>query len=225
MRGAPLPRSFYQRPVRQVARDLIGSILVRRCDGAGEPELRLAGRIVEVEAYDGPRDRACHASKGRTPRTDPMFGEAGHAYVYLIYGMYCCLNVVTGPVGYPAAVLIRALEPIEGIETGEAGGPGRLCRALRITRDLNRADLCHTGPLLIVAGEGIANGRILVGPRIGVDYAGAWATKPWRFGLQGSPDLSRPFPGSGRARGGGAVSIRKGRSARSRGGNSGSGTT
>ena len=160
----------------------------------------MAGRIVEVEAYDGPRDRACHASKGRTARTDPMFGEAGHAYVYLIYGMYSCLNVVTGPVGYPAAVLIRALEPIEGFDgpegdrRDEASGPGRLCRALRITRALNRTDLCLAGRLFIEAGETVGRGRILRGPRIGVDYAGSWAAKPWRFGVRGSPALSRPFP-------------------------------
>src|SRR5258706_11657973 len=138
---APLPRSFYARPVHEVARDLLGTIVVRTvADRHGAPS-RLAGRIVEVEAYDGPRDLACHAAKGRTPRTEVMFGEAGHAYVYLVYGMHRCLNVVTGPVGYPAAVLIRALEPVEGIKMiraeGRRGpsvtsGPGRLTRALRI---------------------------------------------------------------------------------------------
>jgi DNA-3-methyladenine glycosylase len=206
MRGVPLPRSFYQRPVRQVARDLLGRILVRRPGGKGDADGRhprgrevpqLAGRIVEVEAYDGPRDLACHASKGRTARTDPMFGEAGHAYVYLIYGIHCCLNVVTGPVGYPAAVLIRALEPVEGFGgaggTGKASGPGRLCRAFRIDRGLNRADLCLPGSLFIEAGEPVGRGRIVRGPRIGVDYAGAWAARPWRFGVRGSGALSRPF--------------------------------
>jgi DNA-3-methyladenine glycosylase len=185
--------------------------------GAGLP-VRLSGRIVEVEAYDGPRDRACHASRGRTARTDVMFGPAGHAYVYLIYGMHSCLNVVTGPDGYPAAVLIRALEPLEG--TGRmdgdrshpgriASGPGRLTRALQITRALNRIDLCAPGPLSIEAGAaagrskpggdgrtspGLRRAVILRGPRIGVDYAGAWARKPWRYGLRGSHALSRPFP-------------------------------
>ena len=203
MRGVPLPRVFYQRPVLQVARDLLGRILVRRGDPRAAEAPRLTGRIVEVEAYDGPRDRACHASKGRTPRTDPMYGEAGHAYVYLIYGMYSCLNVVTGPVGYPAAVLIRALEPIEGFEgptesrRGEASGPGRLCRALRITRALNRADLCLAGELFIEDGDAIGRGRIVRGPRIGVDYAGSWASKPWRFGVRDSSSLSRRFPDRG----------------------------
>lgn len=206
MRGVPLPRSFYRRPVRRVALDLLGRILVRQDEPHDRTEPRMAGRIVEVEAYDGPRDRACHASKGRTARTDPMFGEAGHAYVYLIYGMYSCLNVVTGPVGYPAAVLIRALEPIEGFDgpegdrrggrdrRGEASGPGRLCRALRITRALNRTDLSVAGRLFIEDGETVGRGRIVRGPRIGVDYAGAWAAKPWRYGVRGSPALSRPFP-------------------------------
>ncbi len=118
---APLSRSFYARPVHEVARDLLGTIVVRTvADRHGAPS-RLAGRIVEVEAYDGPRDLACHAAKGRTPRTEVMFGEAGHAYVYLVYGMHRCLNVVTGPVGYPAAVLIRALEPVEGVDAMDPG--------------------------------------------------------------------------------------------------------
>lgn len=200
----PLPRSFYRRPVRRVASDLLGCVVVRRLDGPGGRPFRLAGRIVEVEAYDGPRDRACHAARGRTERTDPMFGEAGHAYIYLVYGMYCCLNVVTGPVGYPAAVLIRAIEPLEGVERMEAArlpaaragsGPGRLTRALRITRALNRADLCAVGPLYVANDAArIARRLILTGPRIGVDYAGAWALRPWRFGVAGSPALSRPFP-------------------------------
>src|SRR5207245_7050351 len=130
-------------------------------DSSPGPPGRLTGRIVEVEAYDGPADLACHASKGRTARTDVMFGEAGHAYVYLVYGMHCCLNVVTGPVGYPSAVLLRALEPLEGRERMAAGGarpgqiaagPGRLTRALRIDLSLNRVDLCARGPLVIAAG-------------------------------------------------------------------------
>ncbi len=111
-----LPRDFYARPVHDVARDLLGALLVRILPRRGGRMTRLAGRIVEVEAYDGPDDLASHASKGRTRRTEVMFGEAGHAYVYLVYGMHHCLNVVTGPVGYPAAVLIRALEPVEGIK-------------------------------------------------------------------------------------------------------------
>src|SRR6266545_6106338 len=116
-----LPRAFFHRSGHEVARDLLGMIVVRTLAGGAGQATRLAGRIVEVEAYDGPGDLACHASKGRTDRTDVMFGEAGHAYIYLIYGMHCCLNVVTGPIDYPAAVLVRALEPIEGLERMSPG--------------------------------------------------------------------------------------------------------
>src|SRR3989441_11622450 len=128
-----LPRGFYLRSVHQVARDLLGMILVRTLAAPPGRPGRLAGRIVEVEAYDGPSDLACHASKGRTERTEVMFGEAGHAYVYLVYGMHCCLNVVTGPVGYPAAVLIRALEPLGGRGRMAAGGarPGPIAAGPR----------------------------------------------------------------------------------------------
>ena len=197
-----LPRSFHARSVHDVARDLLGMVLVRLLPERRGAPVRLAGRIVEVEAYDGPQDLACHASKGRTRRTDVMFGEAGHAYVYFIYGMYSCLNVVTGAVDYPSAVLIRALDPIEGLETALPGrtpsgsvasGPGRLTRALRIDRSLNRADLCAPGPLFIEAGTPVPDRDVLRGPRIGVGYAGPWATKPWRLGLRGSTALSRPF--------------------------------
>src|SRR5262245_9643338 len=191
-----LDRTFYDRRVQDVARDLLGMILVR------EPsrDVRLAGRIVEVEAYDGESDLACHASKGRTRRTEVMFGEAGHAYVYFIYGMHCCLNVVTGPIDYPAAVLIRALEPIEaaiGMENVRPeralAGPGLLTRGLRIVLSLNGTDLCVPGPLVIGAGDPVRDDDVLRGPRIGVDYAGRWARKPWRFGVRGSHALSRPF--------------------------------
>ena len=131
-----------------------------------------------------------------------MFGEAGHAYVYLVYGMHWCLNVVTGPVGYPAAVLIRALEPLEGrarmapagARPGRiAAGPGRLTRAFRIELSLNRADLCAPGPLFIEAGEPPGAREVVRGARIGVEYAGPWARKRWRLGVRGSPALSRPF--------------------------------
>src|SRR5437867_5271512 len=197
-----LPRSFYVRSVHEVARDLLGMILVRRRTATAGEAGRLAGRIVEVEAYDGPDDLACHASKGRTRRTEVMFEEAGHAYIYLVYGVHCCLNVVTGPVGYPSAVLIRALEPLQGGELMETGGarpgriasgPGRLTRALRVDLSLNRVDLCAAGPLHVEAGEPPRARDIVRGPRIGVEYAGSWARTPWRLGVRGSPALSRPF--------------------------------
>src|SRR5262245_22912740 len=204
-----LPRSFYARSVHDVARDLLGTVIVRTVPGPRGPA-RLSGRVVEVEAYDGPLDLACHASKGRTERTEVMFGEAGHAYVYLVYGMHYCLNVVTGPVDYPAAVLIRALEPlggIKGMDAGSAGashiagGPGRLTRALQIDLSLNCTDLCAPGPLVIEAGEAVPDAEVVRGERVGVDYAGPWATRPSRLGVRGSRALSRPFPDSADAPG------------------------
>jgi DNA-3-methyladenine glycosylase len=195
----PLPRTFFKRPVLRVARDLLGALLVR---DLGRRRL-LTGRIVEVEAYAGVRDRASHAFRGRTPRTEVMFGEPGRAYVYFIYGMHCCLNAVTGAEGTASAVLIRALAPVGGepyMNPGRspvgriASGPGRLTRAFGIDRTLNRADLTAPGPLYIARGEPVAARGIVRGERIGVDYAGAWARKPWRFGVRGEPALSRPFP-------------------------------
>ncbi len=178
MTKKPLPRAFYERPTLTVARDLIGKYLVRSVDGS-----LLAGRIVEVEAYVGPEDRASHASRGRTPRTDVMFGPAGIAYVYLIYGMHHCFNVVTERDGYPAAILLRAVE----LEGGDLiDGPGRLCRRLDISRSHNRHDLVAGERLWLEdRGERISARSVLRAPRIGVDYAGEWAKKPWRFRLKG----------------------------------------
>jgi len=170
-----LPRSYFNRPTLTVARSLVGKYLIRCIDGR-----EIAGKIVEVEAYVGSKDRACHASKGRTQRTEVMFGPAGVAYVYLIYGMYHCLNVVTEREEFPSAVLIRAIEL-----NGELiDGPGRLCRALEIDRRLNRVDLT-IGESLWFEDRGEAVGRRTVGayPRIGVHYAGTWAKKLWRFRL------------------------------------------
>src|SRR5262249_55249136 len=153
----PLPRAFFERPVTLVARELLGAHLVRRLPRGKV----IVGRIVEVEAYDGPEDRACHAWHGRTPRTEVMFGPAGHAYVYFVYGLHHCLHVVTGPVGYPAAVLVRAAEPAAGARWMDAGrakpeqiasGPGRLARAFQIDLSLNRADLCSCGSLALALG-------------------------------------------------------------------------
>jgi len=183
-----LPRSFYARPAIEVARDLLGRVLVHEHGANG---VRRAGRIVETEAYVGPHDRACHAFRGRTARTEPMFGPPGHAYVYLIYGMYECFNVVTDREGYAAAVLVRAVAPIEGCE-GTTNGPGKLCRAMHVTRALNRADLC--GPELFVEAGDPVRGRIARGPRVGVDYAGAWARRHLRFWLIGDPHVSKARP-------------------------------
>jgi len=171
-----LPRLYFNRPTLAVARSLIGKYLVRSIDGR-----ELVGKIIEVEAYIGPRDKACHASKGRTQRTDVLFGPGGVAYVYLIYGMYHCLNVVTEREEFPSAVLIRAIE----IDGQLIDGPGRLCRALQIDRRLNRVDLT-IGDSIWFEDRGVSVERRHVGahPRIGVDYAGEWAQKPWRFRLR-----------------------------------------
>jgi DNA-3-methyladenine glycosylase len=170
-----LPRAYYRRPTLQVARSLLGKYLVREHRGQV-----LSGRIVEVEAYIGTEDRACHASRGRTARTDVMFGPPGVAYVYLIYGMHHCFNIVTERVGFPSAVLVRAIEDAQ--TRTRIDGPGRVCRFLAIDRSLNRWDLT-IGQLLWVEdrGERVSPTRILTGPRIGVEYAGTWARKPWRF--------------------------------------------
>jgi DNA-3-methyladenine glycosylase len=182
MRSA-LPRSFYQQPTLQVARQLIGQHLIHKT-AAG---IRI-GRIVETEAYQGPKDLAAHSSRGRTARTEVMFGPAGHAYVYLIYGFWNCLNVVTADHGVPHAVLIRALEPISGIDD-TTHGPGLLCRALGIDRRLNGVDLI-TSDLWIEQPERYRQPKIARSTRIGVDYAGDWAKKPWRFFDAQSPYVS-----------------------------------
>jgi len=175
MSGVTLPASFYARPTLRVARSLLGKYLMRET-----AEGLLAGRIVEVEAYVGPEDRASHASRGRTQRTDVMFGPPGLAYVYMIYGMYHCLNVVTERIDYPAAVLIRAVEH----EAGLADGPGRVCRLFEIDRRLNYHDLTSGKALWIEdRGAHIRHKQIGAFPRIGVAYAGPWAAKPWRFRL------------------------------------------
>ncbi|MGE3908383.1 MAG: DNA-3-methyladenine glycosylase [Chloroflexota bacterium] len=175
--AARLPRSFFARPTLEVAPDLLGLWLVHDL-----PEGRRAGRIVEVEAYCGTEDLACHAAKGRTARTEVMFGPAGHAYVYLIYGMHHCFNVVTDPDGVAGAVLVRALEPGEGVETG-THGPGRLGRALAIDRRHNGLDLTEEsgGPLWLERRPGPPVAEVATSARINVDYAGAWAALPWRF--------------------------------------------
>jgi DNA-3-methyladenine glycosylase len=191
-----LSRPFYEQPTIQVARQLMGKYLVRK-----HPDGKTVGRIVETEAYVGPHDLACHAARGRTARTEIMFGRAGYAYVYFIYGVYYCLNVVTEEVDHASAVLIRALEPVDGIElmkrrrrTEEtrnlASGPGKLCQAFAIDKALNGADIC--GSVLYVEDRGEPPPKILARPRIGVDYAGKWKHKPWRFLIGGNEFVSRP---------------------------------
>jgi DNA-3-methyladenine glycosylase len=178
-----LTPSWFERDTLEVARDLLGKVVVREVGGR-----RLTGRLVEVEAYCGPDDLAAHSARGLTPRTRIMFGPPGHAYVYLIYGMYNCLNFVTRPEGEPQAVLVRALEPGPGV--GRCSGPGLVCRALEIDRALNGRPLLP--PDLYVADDGYRVERVLAGPRVGVAYAGDWALKPWRLTIAGSPFTSRP---------------------------------
>ncbi|MDE2262884.1 MAG: DNA-3-methyladenine glycosylase [Gammaproteobacteria bacterium] len=171
-----ITRGFYARDTLTVARELIGMRLVHSEGG----RLRI-GRIVETEAYQGPEDLAAHSSRGRTRRTEVMFGPPGHAYVYFIYGFWHCLNIVTEAEGVPHAVLLRALEPVSGLED-KTWGPGLLCRAMHIDRKLNGADLCGDALWLErPSGASRRPPRIATAERIGVDYAGEWARRPWRF--------------------------------------------
>jgi DNA-3-methyladenine glycosylase len=198
--GRKLTREFYTRPnVLAVARDLLGTLLVVPArDGD-----RVSGIIVETEAYRAPRDRASHAYGGRrTRRTETMYTVGGTAYVYFVYGMYHQFNVVTGAEDVAHAVLIRALEPIEGVDLmrvrrpGRAdqkltSGPGTLCLALGIDRSHDRADLLGDRVWLEEGPTRIASSAIASGPRIGIDYAGEWAAKPWRFWLRDNRFVSR----------------------------------
>lgn len=195
-----LQRTFYQRDILTVSRELLGKILVHQTE-----EGTAAGRIVETEAYAGPEDQAAHSSGGRrTPRNEIMFGEKGHAYVYLIYGMYYCVNMTAGAVtGKPEAVLIRALEPVEGQELmtkrrgypkGKAAtltnGPGRLCMALGITKGQYGADLTAP-PFYIKDAQTVPRQDVVETSRVGIDYAGEWVDKPWRFYIKGNSFVSK----------------------------------
>ena len=181
-----LPREYFDRPTLDVARSLVGKYLVRE-QGRG----LIAGRIIEVEAYIGTEDKACHASKGRTARTEVLFGPPGHAYVYLCYGMHEMLNVVTEQEGFPAAILLRAVE----CEGALIDGPGRVTRAFGIDRRLNRCDLTIGQSLWFEdRGESVQERAPNTYPRIGVDYAGEWAHKPWRFRLTTETSTSRRPP-------------------------------
>jgi DNA-3-methyladenine glycosylase len=193
--GRRLTREFYDRPVLAVARDCVGKVLVKRsADGVA------AGRIVECEAYRGPEDLAAHSSRGRTKRTEAMFGPPGHAYVFLIYGTSWAFNLVVAAEGKPQAVLVRALEPVLGLRLMAkrrgvpadsvllTNGPGKLCQALGITGDDYAGDLCR-GDLFVASADG-PRPKIARSPRINVDYAGAWARKPWRFFEAGNAYVS-----------------------------------
>ena len=190
-----LPADFYQRDALLAARDLLGMRLVRLLDG-----VRLAGIITEVEAYRGEEDLACHARVGRTARTVVMYGPPGRAYVYFTYGMHWCLNCVTGEEGYPAAVLIRAVQPLEGLhviaarrsgvtEARWCNGPAKLTRALGIEGSLNGADLTNVNNgLWIERGEPVQDGQVKTTPRIGIERTPEpWRSLPWRFVCSKAP--------------------------------------
>jgi DNA-3-methyladenine glycosylase len=184
-----LPRSFFARPTLQVVRELLGARLVRLYRGE-----RIAGTIVEVEAYIGEQDLGCHAKAGLTPRTRVMFGPPGHAYVYFTYGMHWMLNFVTEAEGHPAAVLLRGIQPSEGLDFIAArrdgqpasrwtDGPAKICQALAITGDLNGADLCAPEAVLFVeSGEVIPDSSVTTGPRVGLNSVPEpWRSIPWRY--------------------------------------------
>lgn len=184
-----LSRDFYNRPTLTVARKLIGARLVRILDG-----VKLVGLITETEAYIGEEDLACHARAGRTPRTAVMYGPPGHAYVYFTYGNHWMLNAVTEREGFPAAVLIRAIQPVEGMEVMSARrsgrdtfGPGKLTQAMGITKSENGVDLTEAGAgLWIEAGIPVPDESVTIGPRVGLNTVPEpWFSKPWRFLVKG----------------------------------------
>lgn len=190
-----LPREFYLRPVQIVARELLGKKLIRLIG-----EQRVGGIIVEAEAYDGEQDLACHARVGKTERNKVMYSQGGHAYVYFTYGMHWMLNCVTEDVGFPSAVLIRAIAPTDGLDFISAqrpnvhekqwcNGPAKLTKALAITGKLNGCDLCNpNGVLFIEDGEAILDNNVQITPRVGIQSTPEpWLSKPWRF----VADLSR----------------------------------
>lgn len=179
-----LSRDFYVQDTILVARELLGKYLVYHHNGK-----KLIGKIVETEAYLGPHDLAAHSSKGRTKRTEVMFGAPGFAYVYLIYGMYNCMNVVTQEEGHASAVLLRAIEPIQNIE-GRTQGPGLLCKAMHITKSLNAHDLTSDN-FYIAESENTERIVIVKKSRIGVAYAKEWAKKPLRFYIKNNSFVSK----------------------------------
>jgi DNA-3-methyladenine glycosylase len=193
----PLPRAFFDRPVLEVAPELLGRILVRRT-----PDGPIELHLTEVEAYDGERDPGSHAYRGRTARNAVMFGPPGHAYVYFTYGMWYCMNVVCGPEGRPSGILLRAGTIGTGVElarkrrvsarsdTELARGPARLATALGIDRLLDGTDVCgdEDGPLSLLSGTQAPADRVRNGPRTGV--GGGGAHQPWRYWIEGEPSVS-----------------------------------
>lgn len=184
-----LERDFFTRQTTQVARDLLGTRLVRL-----EGNQRLAGIIVETEAYRGEEDQGCHARAGLTPRTRIMYGPPGHAYIYFTYGMHWMLNFVTEATGFPAAVLIRAVIPQEGVETiairrGNqpphlwTNGPAKLCQAFNIHGELNGIDLCNgAAQIFVETGKPIPDSNVTIGPRVGLNNVPEpWKSIPWRY--------------------------------------------
>lgn len=206
-----LPQKFYFQPSLVVARQLLGKYLVREINGR-----RLTGKIVETEAYCGFDDKASHAACGLTERNSVMFEKGGYWYVYVVYGIFNCLNIVTEKKRFPSAVLIRALEPVEGIDEmgknrgieiasspaasrndkrGLCSGPGKLCQAMKIDRELNRTKAFGKGcQLWIENGENVRPSQIIASPRIGVDYAGKWSEKKWRFYVKNNQFVSKSSP-------------------------------
>ena len=192
--GSPLPVKFYDRPTELVARELLGTVL--ECT---TPEGVTRARIVETEAYLGPDDPACHAAAGLTRRTEHLFGPPGMSYVYFIYGMYWCFNAVTRERGHGAAVLIRAVHPIAGIDIMRrrrprahrdrdlTNGPGKLCLAMGIVGEMNGTSL-RSGPIVIRAGEPVSDADVVVTPRIGITQAAEW---PLRFLVRDDPFVSK----------------------------------
>jgi len=196
----PLSRSFYSDDTIAVARALLGMHLVRSLGDA-----RVSGAIVETEAYCGTSDEGCHAYRGRTARTAVMFGPPGHAYVYFIYGRYYCFNIVAHREGEVGAVLVRALQPLEGLEVMRArrpghpdqeltNGPAKLCLALDIGREFNGWDLCAGEKLWLERGEPVPDEQVRVGPRVGLQVGEYARTRPWRFAVAANPWVSRPAP-------------------------------
>jgi len=194
--ASPLPKHFYDRPTLTVARDLLGARLVRILDGQ-----RLVGILSETEAYVGEGDLGCHARSGKTKRNAVMYGPPGHAYVYFTYGNHWMLNTVTEGENYPAAVLLRAIQPLEGTETilerrsgRDTFGPGKLTQALGVDNLLNGVDLCtKQAGLWIEAGETIPDEQVITGPRVGLfTVPEPWKSMPWRFRICVATLTGRP---------------------------------